>query len=325
LLATAPAVVLTGVLTCAVVAGAGTGAGPREPAAGAAGHPAALTVAEQAAVARYWTAARMRAAAQARGPARAPARSAHSAGAWLTGNTAGWGLRWTHGGVVARSTGKVFFTLDDVDYVCSGSAVHSAKGDVVLTAAHCVSGAAGKWASNWIFVPGYRDGAQPYGAYTARRFFVAPQWTQAAGAADGAAERYDVAFVTVNLPPAPARSRPAGRPLPAGPPVAFGQRVAETTYVLGYPAEPPYTGLYPDYCAGQARSGGLGGARIRCTMTAGDSGGPWLTRFSPRTGTGTIVAISTFKISDDPGGLYATVLGSAARLLYQEADVSPDR
>jgi V8-like Glu-specific endopeptidase len=334
-LAAVPALVLTATLTVAVAAG--PGASPRRPAAeaagaadtadtaGTAGHPAAVTVAEQVAVARYWTAARMRAAVPAQGPSHAPVGSAHSAGAWLTGNTAGWGLRWTHRGVVARSTGKVFFTLGDMNYVCSGSAVDSANEDVVLTAAHCVSGGAGKWASNWIFVPGYRDGAQPYGAYTARRFFVSPQWSGAAGKADDAVERYDIAFVTVSLPQAPSGSRPAGTPLPASQPVAFGQRFAGTAYVFGYPAEPPYTGLYPDYCAGRARPGGLGGAWTPCAMTAGDSGGPWFARFSPRTGTGTIVAISTFKISGHPGVLDATALGPAARVLYQEADVSPDR
>jgi len=66
-------------------------------------------------------------------------------------------------------------------------------------------------------------------------------------------------------------------------------------------------------------------ARTRCAMTAGDSGGPWFAGFSPRTGTGTIVAITTYKISANPRVLYATVLGPAARVLYQEADVSPDR
>lgn len=311
--------------TLMVDVGAGPRAGPRGPApgaAGAAGHPAALTFAEQAAAARYWTAVRMEAAV----PVRAPVPAAHPAGAWLTGNTAGRGLRWTHSGPVARGTGKVFFTLEGVNYVCSGSAVRSARSDVVLTAAHCVSDGAGNWASNWIFVPGYRDGAAPYGAYTARRFFVSPQWSAAGGTADDANERYDVAFVTVNLPVAASGSRPAGMPLPAGQPVAFGQRFAAgTTYVFGYPAQAPYTGQYPDYCAGPARPGGPGVAWTRCAMTAGDSGGPWFAGFSPRPGTGTIVAISTFKISDRPGVLYATVLGASARVLYQEADVSPDR
>ncbi len=58
---------------------------------------------------------------------------------WLTGDTAGAGLRWTHGGAVAAAVGKVFFTLGGEDYVCSGTLVGGKHPDVVLTAAHCVS------------------------------------------------------------------------------------------------------------------------------------------------------------------------------------------
>ena len=47
--------------------------------------------------------------------------------------------RWAGGGAVARTTGRVFFTLDGTDYSCSGSTVDSANADVVMTAAHCVS------------------------------------------------------------------------------------------------------------------------------------------------------------------------------------------
>lgn len=47
----------------------------------------------------------------------APAAPAASPRAWLTGNTSGRGLRWTHGGSIMRSVGKVFFTLDKIDYV----------------------------------------------------------------------------------------------------------------------------------------------------------------------------------------------------------------
>jgi hypothetical protein len=38
-----------------------------------------------------------------------------------------------------------------------------------------------------------------------------------------------------------------------------------------------------------------------------------------------MVAITTYTISGNARGLYATVLGPAARVLYQEAGVSPDR
>ena len=39
-------------------------------------------------------------------------------------------------------------------------------------------------------------------------------------------------------------------------------------------------------------------------MTAGDSGGPWLTGFSPQTGTGTITAVTAYKLSGDLQALY---------------------
>lgn len=270
---------------------------------------------QQRAATPYWTAARMRAAA-----ARASARDA-----WATGDTLGDGLRWTHGGAVTRTTGKVFFTLHGIDYVCSGSVVSGPRADVVLTAAHCTGNGAGQWASHWTFVPGYTDGSRPYGSYTARRFYVSRHWLADQAGATARSEKYDVAFVTVN--PAP-----GGRRLGAGTggqPVSFSAGRSGTglngrdTYVFGYPSDTPFSGLYPDYCAGRARQspGGAadGAAWLPCAMTAGDSGGPWFERFSPRTGTGTIAGVTTYKYGDGARALYGTVLGPDARSLYQAA------
>lgn len=238
-------------------------------------------------------------------------------GAWATGDTAGRGLRLVHGGPVAAAVGKVFFTLGGADFVCSGALVRSKHASVVLTAAHCVRNGRGQWATNWTFVPGYHDGADPYGQYTARRFFVSPRWT---GTATGS-ERYDVAFVRVApVQPDASRSR-----RPARLPIRFArtQTIAASgpAYVFGYPALPPFTGLYANYCAGQAAAsaGRPGSVRTSCAMTAGDSGGPWLTGFSPRAGVGTVTAVSAFKLSGNLRMLYATVLGPSARALYLRA------
>jgi V8-like Glu-specific endopeptidase len=267
-------------------------------------------------------------------------------GPWLTGDTAGRGLRWTHGGAVATAVGKIFFTLAGEDYVCSGTLVGGKHPDVVLTAAHCVTGGPSpantgrantgrantgrpntgrpntgqggttQWATNWMFVPGFRDGLMPYGEYTARRFFVTPDWT---GPQDGS-EQYDVAFVQVTAATLYGESR-AAQP-PPGLPVKFAnsQDAASLTraYVFGYPAEPPYGGLYVDYCAGPVAASG-GSVRTPCWMTAGDSGGPWLAGFSPRSGSGPVVAVSTYKVSGDLRVLYGAVLGPQARALYERA------
>ena len=287
----------------------------------------ALAVGAQALLPQVATAAssaRTGAAAVSRRPAHArlavvSRRGGGARAGWLTADTAGRGLRLTHGGAVAAAVGKVFFTLGATDYTCSGALVRSRRSYVVLTAAHCVTDGHGQWAVNWTFAPGYADGAEPYGQYTARRFFVSPRWH---GPADG--ERYDVAFVQVA--PAAARGPRARRPrAPAGLPVSFAASqtapLAAQAYVLGYPALPPYSGLYPDYCAGLAVSSATrpGSARLACAMTAGDSGGPWLTGVSPRTGAGPITAVTAYKLSGDLRTLYGTVLGPAARALYLRA------
>jgi V8-like Glu-specific endopeptidase len=248
-------------------------------------------------------------------------RSASQSRAWLTGNTSGSGLRWGHGGAMADAVGKIFFTLGMTDHVCSGALVRSKHVDVVLTAAHCVSGGHGKWATNWTFIPDFRNGAEPYGEYTARRFFVSPKWK----GPDSGSERYDVAFVQVT--PATMHGRSRVSTPPAGLRVEFArsQTVAELprTYVFGYPALLPFSGEYANYCAGAAlvtRSGPrAGSAATACSMTAGDSGGPWLAGFRPRGGSGAIVAVTAYKLSGNTRTLYGTVLGQAARALYRAA------
>jgi V8-like Glu-specific endopeptidase len=294
---------------------------------------AALAVGAQALLPQAATAALSGRAATAavahRSPAgRPPARARLAAASrpltpaqlsWLTGDTAGRGLRLVHSGAVAAAVGKIFFTLGDTSYTCSGALVPSKRGYVVLTAAHCVTNGRGQWATDWTFAPGYHDGAEPYGQYDARRFFVSPRWRGPASS-----ERYDVAFVQVS--PAQSAGRRSARPkAPTGLPIRFAasQTAAERAqaYVFGYPALAPYTGLYLNYCAGQAASSAarLGSLETDCAMTAGDSGGPWLTGFSPQTGAGAIAAVTAYKLSGDLRTLYGTVLGPDAHALYLKA------
>jgi V8-like Glu-specific endopeptidase len=305
--------------------------------------------AAQRAAVRYWTTARMTAAAGKQARPRVLLRrvehrlehrlvhrqrtvlQAVPAAPWLSGDSGGRGLRWGHGGAVAAAVGKVFFTLGGAQYVCSGVLVGGAHPDVVLTAAHCVTGGTTRdgttqWAADWVFVPGYRDGRLPYGEYTARRFLVTPDWARTAGGS----ERDDFAFVQVAAAEPHAAPHGAGgaarahrgRARPHGLPVAFAGRRDATpavrAYVFGYPALAPYAGMDATYCAGTAAGTG-GSLRTACGMTAGDSGGPWLAGFRPRSGAGTVVAVSTYKLSADPRLLYGTVLGPAARALYLRA------
>ena len=79
----------------------------------------------------------------------------------------------------AATHGKVFFRgPDGYDYMCSGTAVASPKGDLVATAGHCLyDPREGGYASEVVFVPAYLQGEAPYGTWRARSLHVMGRWT----------------------------------------------------------------------------------------------------------------------------------------------------
>jgi V8-like Glu-specific endopeptidase len=266
---------------------------------------------------RYWTRARMDAARNVRSTARVARDPAGPGSSADSDDPFVFGAPWAGGGAVTRTTGRVFFTLDGTGYGCSGSVVTSANASVVMTAAHCVSDGDGGWATHWIFVPGYRGGHEPYGSYPARTYFVAGPWEY------GADEDDDVAFVVVG----PAKVNGAERRVAkvvGGQPVEFGDRGAIQT-VFGYPSRAPYNGQLLDYCAGMLLPDpyGAADAGVECTMTEGDSGGPWFTGFNPRTGRGTITGVTAFRYANDSLTLYSANLGPTAKTLYEKAQHAP--
>ncbi|MFI6903713.1 trypsin-like serine peptidase [Nonomuraea sp. NPDC050394] len=222
------------------------------------------------------------------------------------------GSRWVTGGLVSKTTGRVFLTVGGVDFVCSAGTVRSANRDVVVTAGHCVKDGAGEWADNWTFVPGYQEGGgQPYGAYTARRMFVAGPWSRSGD------DSYDVGMVALNT----SRGRHVADVVGTQE-IAFNGGRGGQAYGFGYPADPPYDGERLFYCAGRLRNDPYGQTRdqgLGCDMTAGSSGGPWLTRFDAATGKGTVTSVSSFKYSDDQGTMYGPYFGDSARALFTTA------
>jgi V8-like Glu-specific endopeptidase len=57
---------------------------------------------------------------------------------------------------------------------CTASVIQSTHHDLVLTAAHCVSGSA----VGWKIVPGYDKGRTPYGVWTVVAAYVPVKWSQ---------------------------------------------------------------------------------------------------------------------------------------------------
>ncbi|OPG07225.1 serine protease [Microbispora sp. GKU 823] len=222
------------------------------------------------------------------------------------------GMRWAAGGSVTRTTGRVFLTLNGVDFSCSASAVRSANRDLVVTAGHCVKDGAGDWAENWTFVPGYDEGRQPYGAFPARRMFVAGPWSRSGN--DG----YDVGMVAVDDLDGQHLTDLVG-----GQPIGFDPPRSRRTYGFGFPADPPYDGERLLYCAGVPHGDPQGQTRdqgLRCDLTAGASGGPWLSGFDPASGRGMLTSVSSFKYSNDHRTMYGPYFGAAVRDLFRTAE-----
>lgn len=287
-----------------------------------------------AAVVAYWTPARMRAAtpvvptgrtggiadlrdggsaASVVGPVRAPTSGGRprrdGAGAGHAGGAAPTPTTGRSDAGARRAAGRAFFRLGGRDRVCSASTVRSRNRDTVVTAAHCLAGRR-RTATRWLFVPAYRDGGGPYGAWTARRLFVPP---------GRGTPPEDVGFAVL----APARGLHVADVVGA-PPIAFGTAPGRWTTVYGYPATGLYTGEELLACRGPARrdpaaTGGLG---LACAMREGSSGGPWLVDLA---GVPTVTSVTS--VGDlGPTGRTRTVwgppFGPAVRDLYARAAAS---
>lgn len=70
------------------------------------------------------------------------------------------------------TSGPLFFAGLGHPHGCSASVVASASRDLVLTAAHCITGSG----AGVQFVPGYQRGDAPFGVWTATQVYADPSW-----------------------------------------------------------------------------------------------------------------------------------------------------
>ncbi|MEC3895855.1 trypsin-like serine protease [Nocardiopsis alba] len=287
---------------------------------GVAHQTGALTEAQNTRVLDYWTSERMASAQPITSLLDSTLDLASPGGATETEPQASRpdsdGERWNDGGLVTRTTGKVYLTMDGRDFTCSASVVDSANKSTLVTAGHCAKDGRGSWARNWTFVPGYADGESPYGKYTARDLMVPPRW------ADKADDSYDFAMVVLNKNGSTAVQDEVGAQR-----ISFDTwtderaRQGVQVYTFGYPSASPFDGSSLHYCSGRTvpDTGGTTANGVRCTMTQGSSGGPWFSDFDPATGQGTISSVVSFKYADDRNTQYGPRLGAEARQLFEHA------
>jgi V8-like Glu-specific endopeptidase len=190
-------------------------------------------------------------------------------------------------------------------HFCSGSVVDSPSGDLVLTAAHCMSG---RVASQLAFVPDFYNGHAPYGIWLVSRIVVDQSWQSSTDADD------DFAFLVVHRH----GSKVSLEDLVGGEHVAIGAPAGATVTVAAYPAD-----LNVQIsCQNTAVAFGTTQLQFDCGgYTDGTSGGPFLVNVVGPDGPGTVIGvIGGFEQGGStPSISYAARFGSSMETLYQTA------
>jgi V8-like Glu-specific endopeptidase len=202
--------------------------------------------------------------------------------------------------------GKVFFTSNGVNYVCSASVMGN---NAVWTAGHCVFDPnTYTWHYNWVFVPAYSDGYAPYGQWYARELWTLTGWTDYGnlGYDIGSAVLWpngnSVAYYTGSL--------------------GFWANGSRGVYItaFGYPAAYPFDGQRQAWCQDYTwvdynfnpPTNGMG-----CNMTGGSSGGPWVYQYVYNSLNGNYVnGVNSYKYNNDPNSIYSPYFGDGAINLY---------
>jgi V8-like Glu-specific endopeptidase len=190
-------------------------------------------------------------------------------------------------------------------HFCTASVVDSPAGDLVITAAHCVTGTPG----TVDFVPGYDHDSKPYGVWTVTKVYVDQAWSSSSSQDD------DFAFLRVSEPGSsvPVEDVTGAERLATGTPVS-----RQLVQVIGYPnaTNQPFT------CQNSLRQPMEGQLEFDCGgYTNGTSGGPFLSEVDQATGQGLVIGVigGYQQGGDTPQVSYSAVLGANAAALYKQA------
>jgi hypothetical protein len=227
-------------------------------------------VSRSSAVARYWTAARMRGARPLDVIGRAAAGGDQLA-------SASFAAVPDPAVPPFSMVGRVFVRIGRFDAFCSGAAVNSESRQLVLTAAHCLYNLLPghrfpTLARLFAFVPAYAAGQAPFGIFAGRKAFMPFPWLRRGN------ENFDMAVVLTDPNEA---GQPVADAVGGGLPIALDKSRNRAYQLLGYPGHLQQRMQECDAgFAGNDRNtfrlGGPPSLSAGCYMGEGASGGPWL-------------------------------------------------
>jgi V8-like Glu-specific endopeptidase len=189
-------------------------------------------------------------------------------------------------------------------HFCTASVVSSPHGNLLLTAAHCISHVP---SSHVVFVPDYHGGRAPYGVWPVTQVIVDHAWAASADPDD------DVAFLAVG-----GRGDGDVARLTGSEQLSFAEPYGQAVQVTGYPSNSDV----PIRCTNQMRWFSPDQLQFDCTgYSFGTSGSPLLSGVSPSTGLGTLIGVigGYEKGGDTSGVSYAARFGPSVDALYRTA------
>jgi V8-like Glu-specific endopeptidase len=190
-------------------------------------------------------------------------------------------------------------------HFCTASVVHSPAGDLLVTAAHCVTGYSNTSPAGLAFVPGYDNGYAPYGIWPVTRVFVDAAWESTADPDD------DFAFLAVAQP---GNNTPI-EDITGSERLGIGQPPTDIVQVTGYP-----DGLdQPVTCQNRASAFSSTQMQFDCDgYTDGTSGSPFLIHGDAATGASTVIGVigGYQRGGGSPDVSYAATFGVNVLALY---------
>ncbi|MGH8876087.1 MAG: trypsin-like serine peptidase [Stackebrandtia sp.] len=158
---------------------------------------------------------------------------------------------------VDMSIGRLFFSTDDGDYICSANVVPSDNGSVLATARHCGFENNGR---NYRFAPDYESGNTPHGWW---------DWKSAGWTSGGDGVAFDYAFIVLNKKDGRTVTDAVGS---SG--IAFNNAIDRDAQITGIPGATDAV----FNCNGKAYTNGNNQQLMDdCNgMSGGASGGAWL-------------------------------------------------
>lgn len=254
---------------------------------------AARRTSERRAVLDYWTPERMAAAEPVRLPGYTEDALRRAASQVRTAPSTRVAGPAPAAAPFSKVAGKVFFSNSQGDFICSAAAINSRTKDMVSTAGHCAhsGGRGGELASNWIFVPGYKSGRAPQGAYPATEAWLTRAWVKNGGNATGFNSDFAFMRLAKNDDGKKVVNVVGGNGLTVGGPFALRLRI------FGYPGN-IQQGEVQKTCAKKTtklRFGRFDFRRISgCRFGGGSSGGPWVSGYKAKQDVGQLRGITSF-------------------------------